>query len=96
MLCTASNSCVACDNTLFDSVHKFDSGTGWPSFTAPVEGGIVLRQSAKDKLFQQREVLCSLCQGHLGHVFRDGPAPPKYERYCINGVAMKFIPRTST
>lgn len=83
--------CRGCDNVLFSSTTKFDSGTGWPSFNAPVEGGIVLKQTARDVMLLQREVVCANCAGHLGHVFRDGP-PPTRERFCINGVTLKFVP----
>jgi len=83
--------CAACANPLFSSDTKYDSGTGWPSFFKPLQNGIAYRQSASDVLFMTREVLCKKCDGHLGHVFKDGPRPTG-ERYCMNGVALKFVP----
>lgn len=83
-------SCAGCDQELFDSTRKFESGTGWPSFNDPVEGST---ESTVDRShgMVRTEVHCSRCGSHLGHVFDDGP-PPTHLRYCINGVAMNFQP----
>jgi peptide-methionine (R)-S-oxide reductase len=82
--------CAACGNVLFDSAAKYESGSGWPSFYKPLEGAV---STTEDISLGMRhiEVHCARCHGHLGHVFPDGPAPTGL-RYCMNGVAMKFIP----
>jgi peptide-methionine (R)-S-oxide reductase len=85
-----SFTCAGCGQKLFVADRKFESGTGWPSFFAPIESAI--GTSEDDSLFMRRtEVHCSRCGGHLGHVFPDGP-PPTGLRYCINGVALNFEP----
>ena len=85
-------SCAGCGQSLFASKRKFESGTGWPSFNEPVEGAI---ETSLDQTHGvvRTEVHCANCGSHLGHVFDDGP-PPTHRRYCINGVAMTFIPDT--
>ena len=83
--------CAACDHPLFKTKHKFDSGTGWPSFDQPIDGGVFY--STDNKLgYTRNEVLCAKCGGHLGHVFNDGPPETTGKRYCMNGDAMNFIP----
>jgi peptide-methionine (R)-S-oxide reductase len=82
--------CAGCNNELFASSTKFDSGTGWPSFYRPLPGAV--GQSTDYKLaYPRKEVHCADCGGHLGHVFDDGPRPTGL-RYCMNGAAMKFRP----
>lgn len=83
--------CAACGTPLFSSETKYDSGTGWPSFYKPLDGAVAFSEDRK--LFMARtEVHCATCGGHLGHVFPDGPKPTG-ERYCMNGVALKFEAR---
>ena len=84
--------CVACGQPLFDSEHKFDSGTGWPSFDRPMDDEKVETEADKSLFMKRTEVLCSRCDAHLGHVFDDGPADTTGQRYCINGCALEFKP----
>ena len=81
--------CVCCSNKLFSSSNKFESGSGWPSFSCPLTEDAVATREDMSHGMQRIEVHCSNCQAHLGHVFEDGPTPSGL-RYCINGVALKF------
>jgi len=82
--------CVCCDTVLFDSAEKFESGTGWPSFTQPVAPDVVAYHADTSHGMQRIETVCNVCDAHLGHVFPDGPAPSGL-RYCINAVALRKL-----
>lgn len=83
--------CAACDTALFESKVKFNSGTGWPSFFQPLSKEVLEINQDKSHAMVRTEVKCAACGSHLGHVFEDGPAPTGL-RYCINSVALKFVP----
>lgn len=83
--------CAGCGNELYRTEHKFESGTGWPSFDRAIDGGVAF--GSDNKLgYSRDEIHCADCGGHLGHVFDDGPRETTGKRHCMNGVAMKFIP----
>ncbi|EGB10070.1 hypothetical protein AURANDRAFT_16484, partial [Aureococcus anophagefferens] len=82
--------CKACGEPLFTTATKFDSGTGWPSFFDPVDGDAVELRADFKLVLPRTEVRCAACDGHLGHVFDDGPRPTGC-RYCLNGVALNFV-----
>ncbi len=84
--------CAACGTPLFKSEHKFDSGTGWPSFDREIEGNVAFDTDYKIG-YARTEEHCATCGGHLGHVFNDGPRETTGQRHCINGAALDFIPK---
>ena len=85
--------CAGCGNELFTSDTKFDSHCGWPSFDKSIKGSVIYKQDLSYGMIRT-EVLCAKCDGHLGHIFDDGPKETTGQRYCMNSVSIKFIPET--
>jgi peptide-methionine (R)-S-oxide reductase len=86
--------CAGCGHPLFRSGEKFESSTGWPSFTEPIDAEAVVTYEDRSHGMHRVEVRCARCDGHLGHVFPDGP-PPRHTRYCMNSVALRHVPDTA-
>lgn len=85
--------CAACGNVLFDSVHKFESGSGWPSFYDAASSNALKLKEDRSQGLQRVEVTCGKCGGHLGHVFHDAPDQPTGLRFCVNSCALDFAPQ---